>query len=102
MSRRVASARAPNMRSKSGGAICIDTTIRLYEVGVKRWQGVAWLRVGFRARRSRFRPPDRAPRHWPGSRAGLTLMPVAVALHRSDRHRRLRDEDPQAPDGERR
>src|SRR5215204_3593027 len=30
MSRRVWSARAPNMRSKSGGGNCIDTTIRLY------------------------------------------------------------------------
>src|SRR3954452_14591971 len=35
MSRRVASARAPNIRSKSGGAICMDTTIRLYLVPVK-------------------------------------------------------------------
>src|SRR5688500_5346840 len=35
MSRRVWSARAPNMRSKSGGAICIDTTIRLYHWPVK-------------------------------------------------------------------
>src|SRR5919112_1951652 len=30
MSRLVASASAPYTRSKSGGAICIDTTIRLY------------------------------------------------------------------------
>src|SRR5687767_5252616 len=35
MSRRVASANAPNMRSKSGGAICIYTTIWLYGGCVK-------------------------------------------------------------------
>src|SRR3954468_21350744 len=36
MSRLVASARAPNIRSKSGGATCMGTTIRLYDWRVKR------------------------------------------------------------------
>jgi len=52
----VASARAPNMRSKSGGAICIHTTIRLYVSAVKP-SGPAW------AVRARI-PPRRYPAAW--------------------------------------
>ena len=61
MSRRVASARAPNMRSKSGGAICIDTTIRLY-VGRCQERRTTTSKAAADRSSSRFRSESAASR----------------------------------------